>query len=422
MRNDTFFDLREFMITLLKKARLCIIITTVCLIGGILIRFIPLAQEYINFDKVSTETLTSTVSDYPYLYQARRTLYINPVYEDIAGENTDVSSNIIATYLACYQNKHILQPLVDKYFKEATIVDTINQDAQIKYQFINSAAKRNFTLMDFYRMLEIRSVNNRLISVYAKSGDADFSEALVADFEKLLSAQVKELVGDYTYGITEGQIGIFVPEDQTGVVIRPSLSTAGVRERPSLTYIVKRCIKGGIWGLGLGFVLSVLWSFLFYSVSQLIYEEDDLTEFDIPILASVINQNIGHRPKMTERLITFLRGNKIAFCDYDECGKVVSQVIRQKHSPETEKIVVMGSCEYSIIIKMTEALNSVNEALEFIPVENIVYSAEALKQLDGISTILVVEKLNNSSKVEIRRELERARYLQKKIWGFIVVR
>lgn len=422
MKSDTFFDLREFLITLLKKVRLCIFLTILCAVGGVLIRAIPLVKEYINFDKISVEELAATDTDYPYLYQARRTLYIEPIYKNISGETVDVSSNVIATYLACYQNKAILQPLVDKYFKEAAILTSANQEAQLKYQFINAASKKDFMSMDFYRMLEIKSVNNRLISIYAKSGDADFSEKLVSDFEELLSAQVKQLVGEYTYGITEGQIGISLPEDKTGVVLSPTLSTSSVRERPSISYIAKRCIKGGIWGLGLGIALSILWSFLFYSVSQLVYEENDLTEFQLPVLASITDKSTGHKLTWTDRLIAFLRGNKVEFCDYFECGKVIFELISQKQIDKTGKIAVTGSCEYSIITKMTEALNREGKNLDFIPVANIVYSAEALRQLDDISNLLIIEKLNDSSKAEIHREVERARYLEKTILGFIVVR
>lgn len=419
---NTFFDLREFLIVLLKKVRLFTVLTVICIIGGVVIRLVPLVQEYINFDKVSVEQLTAdTDTDYPYLYEARRTLYIDPIYKNIGGETIDISSNVIATYLACYQNKAILQPLSDKYFKKAAILASTNQEAQIKYQFIYAAAKKDFTIMDFYQMLDIKSVNNRLISIYAKSSNPDFSEELVNDFEKLLSVQVKELVGNYTYVITEGQIGISVPEDHTGVVISPTLSTTGVRERPNITYIMKRCVKGGIWGLGLGSILSILWGFLFYSVSQLIYEENDLVEFNYPILASVVDKSKRLKIRGQDRLIAFLRGNKADFCDYSECGKVIHEILRQKHD-EAEEVAVTGSCEYSIITKMTESLNQGDKNLPFIPVENIVYSAESLKQLDRISAILFVEKLNESSKVEINRELERANYLKKTILGFIVIR
>jgi len=147
---NTFFDLREFLITVLKKIRLSIFFVIICTLGGILIRFVPLAKEYIDFDTITAETLTDASSDYPYLYEARRTLYIDPLYETIEGDKVDVSDNIISAYMACYQNKNILQPLVDKYFKDAAILDSANQEAQIKYQFINASTKSNFMLMDFY--------------------------------------------------------------------------------------------------------------------------------------------------------------------------------------------------------------------------------------------------------------------------------
>lgn len=418
---NTFFDLRGFLITVLKKFRLSIILMAICTIGGVLIRVIPLMQEYINFDEITAEELSSTDTDYPYLYQARRTLYIDPVYESIGGEIEDVSHNTISAYLACYQNKDILEPLLEKYFKEAAILANANQEAQAKYQFINGSAKTNFELTNFYQMIEIRSVNNRLISLYAKSPNSDFSETLVSDFEKLISEQVQKLVGDYSYTITEGQIGISLPEDRTGVVIKPTSGTT-IREKPSTIFIAKRCIKGGIWGLGLGIMLSLLWGFFYFSVSQVIYEVEDLKEFNIPVLA-ILSEKANEKRKISlqNKLIAFLRGDKSAFCDYTKCSSVVQEMIRQNKTIDADTIAVTGSGNNSTIDKIAESLNETSQHVKFVPIDNIVYSADALKKLEDIKFVLFIEKLNDSSKAEIKRELESIRYLNKSAIGFIAV-
>lgn len=417
---NTFFDLREFLITILKKIRLFFILTVICIIGGISIRFVPLAQEYINFDKITTEELTNISTDYPYLYQARRTLYIEPIYETIGEETIDISNNIISTYLACYQNKNILEPLVDKYYKEATLLVNSNQDAQLRYQFMNGADKKPFELTNFYQMMDIRNVNNRLISLYVKSPDSDFSERLVSDFEELVSAQVRELAGDYSYSITEGQVGITLPEDKTGVVISPTTGKT-IREKPSISYIAKRCIKGGIWGAGLGIAISLLWSFFYFSVSQIIYEEDDLKEFSVPIIASLVDSE-KKRVYLQDKLIAFLQGNKTSFCTYAECSAVVCEMIRQNGSITTNRIGVTGSCDIVFILKLSDALNKTSEDIQFTPVGNLVYSADAIQKLKDIDCVLLVEKLNDSSKAEIGHELENMKYLNKTAVGFVVVR
>lgn len=417
---NTFFDLREFLIAILKKIRLFFILTVICIIGGISIRFVPLAQEYINFDKITTEELTNISTDYPYLYQARRTLYIEPIYETIGNETIDISNNIISTYLACYQNKNILEPLVDKYYKEATLLVNSNQDAQLRYQFMNGADRKPFELTNFYQMMEIRNVNNRLISLYVKSPDSDFSERLVSDFEELVSAQVRELAGDYSYSITEGQVGITLPEDKTGVVISPTTGKT-IREKPSISYIAKRCIKGGIWGAGLGIAISLLWSFFYFSVSQIIYEEDDLKEFSLPIIATLVDSE-KKRVYLQDKLIAFLRGNKTSFCTYAECSAVVCEMIRQNGSIKTNRIGVTGSCDNAFILKLSDALNRTSEDIQFIPAGNLVYSADAIQKLKDIDCVLLVEKLNDSSKTEIEHELENMKYLNKMAVGFVVVR
>lgn len=416
---NTFFDLREFLITLLKKMRLSFILICICTICGGLMRFVPLIQEYINYDKIVSEKLTNASSDYPYLYEARRTIYIEPEYMTIGDEVIDRSQNVIATYLACYQNKEILQPLVDKYYKEAALLYSKNQKSKLDYHFITGAAIGDFTLPDFYRMITIKVVNNRLVSLYAKSSDSAFSEALVGDATDLLSTYVKDLVGDYSYTVTEGQIGISLPEDTTGVVLKPNNNI--VNERNTLSFILIRSIKGCIWGLGLGTALSLILCFFFYAVSQIIYEEEDLREFGIPVLASFIDKKAS-KVKIQDRLITFLRGNKVEFYDYSDCANVVRELLSLKTDTSETSIAISGSCDFSYIQKFCAALNEGNKTQIFCPAENIVYSSDALNKLKSISSIVLVEKLNDSSKVEIQRELDRIQYLGKTIHGFIVIR
>lgn len=417
---NTFFDLREFLIAFLKKAKICLLLVVIFTVGGILFRFIPLAKEYVSYDADIMGTAANSNADYPYLYEARRTLYIPPIYEEKGNTIIDHSQNIIAAYLACYQNEEVLQPLIDKYFDEAAILNKVNQDAQVKYQFIDSAMRTDFKLSNFYSMFRITNTGNRLISLYVKSSDPDFSQDIVADFEELLSKQVHELVGSYSYSITEGQIGVSLPDGRTGVVLS-DYSPKTVRTQPSISYIVKRSIKGGIWGFAAGLALGLLWSFFFYSISQTVYEENDLSEFNIPILASITEKKGKKKAHINDRIISFLRGNKTQFSDYIECGNVIRELIKQKYGLEQTTVALTGSCDYELIEKIANYFNTSHAALSFVPVTNIVYSSEALKQLASSQSVIIVEKLNDSSKVEILRELERARYLNKQILGFVLI-
>lgn len=417
---NTFFDLREFLITILKKMRFNTLIIVLCVIGGFFSRFIPLTVEYMRYDEVMNEQIADGFDDYPYEYEARRTIYIEPIYKTVNGETIDASQDVISTYLACYQNKEILQPLAEKYYKDAAILYNENQEKQVKYQFITSSAKRDFMLQDFYSLIRIKDINKRLISVYVKSSNSDFSEKLVDDTTELLNKYVKSIVGEYAYTITEGQIGISLPTDTTGVVIAPS--TTALKQKNSLSYIVLRSVKGAIWGFGGGLAMSLILCFFFYSVSQLIYEEDDLLEFNVPILASLTDKTLKSKPGIQNRLIAFLRGNTVQFSNYEECGRVVCELIKQKARIEQTTVALTGSCEFSLVNKMADALNADQSEVTFTPVGNLVYSADALQQTVNDNNLLLIEKLNESSKVEIARELQLAHYLGKNVLGFIIIR
>lgn len=63
---ESFFDLREFFITILKKAKLCIsFIIIFTLMGGIL-RFVPLIKEYLTFSEIQIEDTEKIMEEFPY--------------------------------------------------------------------------------------------------------------------------------------------------------------------------------------------------------------------------------------------------------------------------------------------------------------------------------------------------------------------
>ena len=414
---STFFDLREFLITLLKKFRLSLLIIIVFTLAGGLIRFIPLMQEYLSYDKqVEAAKSMDTASDYPYFYEARRTIYIEPNYITEGNKVIDTSKNVAQAYQECYQNKEILQPLVDEYFEEASKLYYKNQEQQIKYQFINRSASTDFMLQDFYKWITI-SISNNFVDLKVKSPDINFSEKVVGGFEELLSNYVRELIGEYYYQVTDGQIGTSVPADTTGVVLKPTVNT--IQEQNSLSFILIKSIKGCIWGFGGGIIISLILCFFYYSVSPLIYEEEDLKSFQLPILASVSDTTEG-KSLIADRIIAFLRGNTAEFCNYTDCGKVISALLSSKD--KNDCIAISGSCNHELIKKISEAMSGEGSDLKIIPVKNLVYSPEAIKAMENINSILLIEKLNESSKVEIQREIDRAHYLEKNILGFIIIR
>ena len=143
-----------------------IIIILFAFVGG-LMRFVPLMQEYLSFDERVAATKTIEVeSDYPYFYEARRTLYIEPNYIVTGDSVVDTSDDVTQAYQKCYQNKEVLQPLVAKYFEEATRLYYQNIEGQIKYNYINKIAVTDFKLEDFYRWFTINVSNKCFIQYY----------------------------------------------------------------------------------------------------------------------------------------------------------------------------------------------------------------------------------------------------------------
>lgn len=419
---STFFDLREFLITLLKKFRLSLLIIIVFTLAGGLIRFIPLMHEYLSYDKqVEAAKSMDTASDYPYFYEARRTIYIEPNYITEGNNVIDTSKNVAQAYQECYQNKEILQPLVDEYFEEASKLYYENIEQQIKYNYINSAAASDFRLQDFYRWITI-SISNNFVDLKVKTPNAIFSEKMVATYEELLSGYVRELIGEYYYQITDGQIGISEPTAVNGLIpISESNLSSGTSTKPTISFIIARSIKGAIWGLGAGIGASIILSFFFQCLNLNLLYESELKAYPLNLLVTL-------RPKtpkkkrlfsFIDRWIDLLEGNGRCCTSYQEASALAASYIKEiSVNPETVLITGAGS------IDSIEAFAI--EMQKVMPNSKIIYSAcittnpETIENAGKSSVVLLYEEIGKSNKSEIFKEIEHIQYLNKEIIGIVL--
>ena len=122
-----------------------------------MIRFVPLIIEYVTFQEPSIESTQQLAEDFPYKYQARRTLFLDSKYENIEGLVVDQTPTIANAYLACYQNKEVLQPLVDKYYTDAAKDFIQYNEKLVEYNYNTKAILEEvYTPAKFYDVVSIK--------------------------------------------------------------------------------------------------------------------------------------------------------------------------------------------------------------------------------------------------------------------------
>ncbi|MEW4411199.1 hypothetical protein [Clostridium sp. AN503] len=425
---NTFFDLREFFIVILRKAKLCIVLTSLCVLGGCMIRFVPLIIEYVTFQEPSIESTQQLAEDFPYKYQARRTLFLDSKYENIEGLVVDQTPTIANAYLACYQNKEVLQPLVDKYYTDAAKDFIQYNEKLVEYNYNTKAILEEvYTPAKFYDVVSIKVVGSteekigNYINIYATTGSRDLSEDIVTDAEKLLSSYVQNLVGEYHYTITEGQLGEIMPQASAGLIPKSlSGSSSQVATRLELSYILKRSIKGAIWGLGGGIGLSVILCFFFHCLSLNITTEEDLKGYSVPVLASVKIKGKKHFLGFVDDWIDILEGNNQNCSSYEEAGKLVSAYLHAMESVSTGHIVVTGAGNVRELERFGEELHKAEPEYSISMSDSITTSSDTVEKISNALGAILFESLGYSNKQEIQKEITRIEQLGKKVYGIVL--
>lgn len=420
---DTFFDLREFLITILKKLKLCLVITlTFTLLGGA-IRFVPLMMEYLNFEEPTVQSNEDSVLAFPYKYQSRRTIYIPPEYHAVDGGIVDISEAISTSYLACYQNKEILQPLIDKYYTDAAKDFVQYNQKLVNYNYnTKTILEKPFTLPDFYGIINIRAVEGgNYISIYATTGNKDLSEMMVEDTENLLSSYVKNLVGEFSYTVTEGQIGMLTPQAANGLIPKTlSSGTNNVATRIELNYIIKRSVKGCVWGLAGGIGLSVILCFLFNCLSLNLVSETDLKGYSVPTLFSIKVRGKKRFLGFIDSWIDILEGNNQNCHSYAEAAQMASTYIHFFNHEKNNTIVVTGGGRNESLEEFVKELVICEDDYSIISVDSICTSPQAVYEVSKSSGVLLFEELGYSNRQEIKKEIERIEQLGKPVYGIIL--
>ncbi len=420
--SQTFFDLREFIIIVLKKLKMTIGITLTLTVVMALYRFIPLMIQYINYDNITAEQMMNADEDFPYYYQARRTLYIEPVYEAIGQTYIDKSKQILETYGAVQFNDKVIGPIVDKYYIDMAAYYNKNQDAQLEYHYITSAQKKSYLIENFYEAFTISMPSDHIINLSVKTPNEELSNTLLEEWERNLNEYVEGLLGKYDYEVTVGQVGITVPQSYTGgAEISPS-STRNIKQRNSMSFIAARTIKGGIWGIGGGILISIVISFFTYALSTKIEYGSDLSPFSFPVIASIRREKkkgLGFINRMVDKL----EGNAVDCYSLETAANIIAEYVNASQGPNSKVLLTGDICniELESLCDLSNKL-SAGEKMSFICGTDILTNAGTFKKTKDADKVIIVLQIGVSYKECIKKSIDLIKSIDKQILGFVLIK
>lgn len=429
---ETFFDLRGLFIALLKRLKMIIVLTLILSIGWATLRFVPLAVKYISYSNITdsgapTELLKEDAQ--PYVYQARRTIMVNPTYISLNNQVTDVAYKTCEAYRGLYQNREILELLVNEFFAEFQQDDIAWKKKLVDCNYrTRSVLNDEYTLANFYAQITVDVPTENIVNLKVHSNNAELSEKTVARFEELLTAYVADATGHFEHTVTVGQIGPWLPEPSQGLIPISNhdlTATLAAGEKPSVSFIVTQTVKGGIFGALAGIALSVVLAFFINLVSLLIEFSGDLRHHNKQIL---LVQRLPKKKRLLgfiDRWVQTLESEYSANITFEEGYLILLEKLKLLIDIEDAHIVLSSSSNSELVQQFAQGVKKSAKdiypqlTITCLPCINTNHATiQAAVKADHV---ILIEETGKSTKADVAHELEEYNFIDKDVLGFILL-
>ena len=425
---NKFFDLREFLIFILKKIKVFIVCTLLFTLLWMGARTIPLVTQYVTYNEPTTSEGNEefTASDLPYRFAETRLLYVDSIYVSENNVNVDRTSNLLNLFVSLANTNTNMNQQKDLFYEEAKKIDA--EDRQKLYK-MNYRTKQVFTLpFDFQAFRNYYSVQvegGNVISITVTTPDKELSAKMCESLEKSLVQGVKETWGDYKYkqiGLRSNQT---LPTPDTGLIPRtePTSTSVVTGTRPSVSEILKNMIKSAVWGFLAGAMISLLILFLMQATNITVLEVIDIKDMDLSVLGVCEVPEKKRKLKWIDRLIDRLEGRCAADMTPDCCAEIVAETIFSLNF-QAKKILVSGVADQKVWESAARPLKTCLENKEYAVemVNRTSKNSDAIRKIGEADGVILLEEAGVSTKQEIQREIEQCSLLNKPVFGVVLLK
>ena len=433
---EKYFDINAFLIHVLRHMGLWLFLIILFGVMGFLSSFIPGSRSYFNYTEDGSVSQNQVISaEYPYIYTAQKVIYV-PQEE---------TSLIIQSALSLFKSAAMMDALQTEFFKDAMAEEYRLRNRMVTYNYrLHTVLEAPYSYGDFNDIFDCYvssaytaipsgyvAVNastdtvGHFIIVSAATGDEDLSESMCERATNLLVTQTADLIGDFKYEVIDRAADIDLPAADNGLIPVTSTGSVVTTERPLLSNIVKKSLKAAAWGVVIASFLAIFVSFFIEVTNVKFTSISEVSEFGTPILATVKSGKAKAVFHPFQTLIGHLEGDERACTDMETAVKLAGAYMHKllPEGMQIKKVLITGSSDVLLLSEIKEIFSRYDSSdMEFSSSPCISDTPETVDLVDGNTAVILVERLNKTTKGDYAGELRRFELIGCRVLGTIILK
>lgn len=429
------FDMSAFLIHILRHTGLWITLVISFGLIGFLSSFLPAYRTYMNYSEDTAPAQKSSVNvDYPYIFTSKKIIYLP----------SEDASLIAQSALSLFKSKTMMDVLEAEFFKEAMSEEYKHRNRMVSYNYrLHDVLESPYTLGNFNSIFDcyispnysvipsghsnigtISSDNYHFLVVSSASGSEELSTTMCSRAAELLIDEITSLIGSFDYELIDRATEITLPSADSGLIPITSIGSVITTERPRLSAIVRSSIKSSVWGIIIATFSAVFIGFFLEVTSQKIISVSEAHGFGAPILTTVKQKKSNSIFHPIQQLIDKLEGNERPCCSTETAVQVAASYINRYISEENQykRVLITGSVDDTLLSKLCMLFkkNCVPSDIEYLSSTFISDTAATVEAADEDTLVLLIEKLNLTSKGDYSFELRQFELLGRPVIGTLL--
>lgn len=437
MGSEKYFDINAFLIHVLRHIGLWGSLIILFGVLGFVVSFVPDSRAYFNYTEDASFSQNQVMSvDYPYIYTAQKVVYIPQ--ED--------TSLIAQSAVSLFKSGTMMDALQSDFFKTAMSEEYKLRNRMVTYNYrLHTVLEAPYTLGDFNDIFDcyVRNdytvipsghtalttsadTSSHFIIISAATGNEELSKSMCERATELLMAEVTGLIGDFKYEVIDKATDIDMPQADNGLIPITSTGSVVTTERPLLSNIVKSSLKTAAWGVVIASFLAVFISFFMEVTNVKFTSISEVREFGIPVLATVRSAKTKDILHPVGMLIEHLEDDERACKDMKTAVELSVSCIYKllPESGKIRKILITGSQDSEILSEIKEIFIGFNKShdIEFCSSAYVSDTPETVDMIDDHTAVILVERINKSTKGDYAGELRYFELIDCKVLGTIILK
>lgn len=406
---EGFNDLNDIIAFYMRKIKYLIsIIVAGCIIFAGM-RCIDTVPAYLNQDKNQQKNTESTqqsqsASEEPVYKSVDVLVRIEPT---VNTSGIDTTQYIVSAYIANKTNEAVVNELMGQYLEAEKNDNKANRELLYSYGYILDK-ERNYTYneTDFLGQLRVYECSENETNNYVGIGFTSMNESRAKEvaeaYEKILTKEVKNQIGDFQYQVESEKIEYKLPTASAGASPTRVANTASTSANASisLSSVLKEIIKGAVWGVLLGFVAGILILALWYLTSKRIQKLSDLKEYSDKIVGVYAKKR--RLFSFWYRWIYNLEGEKRIYYKDQELAEVIFASLENKKIQG--RILIAGGADKKTINAIYKVLAK-DDRFDFVKGGFVLSDAESIRACRSCGQVIMVEEIGKSMREDVKREI-----------------